>query len=246
MNWSLDIQVVSHGHHDCLPVLLDDIEPGQFRIFVAENLAASELRLPAREDLTFMRNDRELGFGENHNRLAAFGNAEFIAILNPDLRIPPGIWDELVPYFDEPDVAIVAPRVYSPRGSVEDNARFVVTPMRFVRRVMNYGHVTLDYPEIKRRCEPDWVAGLFMLVRRRVFEELGGFDPGYRLYCEDVDLCVRAWLKGYKVLCVPSEGVVHAARRASRYNATHFRWHVASMFRLWRSASWKRFVRIRT
>lgn len=238
----IDIQVVSHGHDDCLPLLLDDIEVGRCNLFVAENLASSKLQISPRADLHFVRNESEVGFAENHNRLASLGHAEFIAILNPDLRIPAGVWEGLLPYFDDPGVAVVAPRVYSLRGTVEDNARFVVTPLRFLRRVMRYPDVTLDYPDITRPCEPDWVAGLFMLVRRRAFEDLGGFDVGFRLYCEDVDFCIRAWLGGCKILCVPGEGVTHAARRASRSNFTHFLWHLSSMFRLWRTPGWRRFV----
>ena len=241
----IDIQVVSHGHDDCLPLLLGDIEVGRCNVFVAENLASSKLQIQLRADLHFVRNESEVGFAENHNRLASLGDAEFIAILNPDLRIPVGVWETLLPYFDDPRVAIVAPRVYSPKGTVEDNARFMVTPLRFLRRVLRYSDVELDYPDTTRPCEPDWVAGLFMLVRRSAFEELGGFDPGFRLYCEDVDLCIRAWLRGYKTLCVPGEGVIHAARRASRSNFTHFVWHLSSMFRLWRSPAWWRFMRLK-
>ena len=48
-----------------------------------------------------------------------------------------------------------------------------------------------------------------MLVRRSVFFELGGFEPDYVAYLEDVDLCWRAWLRGYEVMIVPAAVAYH-------------------------------------
>lgn len=239
---SLDIQIVSHGHADCVRALLDDIGNGDHRIFLLENLESVELAIPGRDDLSILRSASPAGFAENHNRLAALGSAEFIAVLNPDLRLRAGVFTELLPFFDDPAVGIVAPRVRSPEGQIEDNARGVVTPASLVRRHLLGGRRAQDYPDSSRACEPDWVAGMFMIVRRRVFERIGGFDAGFRLYCEDVDICLRTWLEGYKVICVPTPGVVHAAKRASRYNGAHFLWHVASLWRLWRSPAYRQFA----
>ena len=238
---SLDIQIVSHGHADCVRALLDDIGNGGHRVFLLENLDAVELAIPERDDLSIVRNASPAGFAENHNRLAALGRAEFIAVLNPDLRLRAGVFAGLLPLFDDPAVGIVAPRVNSPAGLIEDNARRVVTPASLFRRHLLGGRFAQDYPDASRVCEPHWVAGMFMIIRRRVFEHIGGFDPGFRLYCEDVDICLRTWIEGYKVVCVPGRGVVHAAKRASRYNGAHFLWHVASLWRLWRSPAYRRF-----
>lgn len=239
---SLDIQIVSHGHVDCVSTLLEDISIGGHRIFLLENLEQTAHAIPERDDLVIVRNRGPAGFAENHNRLAALGDAEFMAVLNPDLRLPAGVFANLLPFFDDAAVGIVAPRVYSPAGQVEDNARRVVTPLRLLRRYLMCGSLAQDYPDANLSCEPDWVAGMFMIIRRRVFERIGGFDPGFRLYCEDVDICIRTWLAGYKVVCVPCSGVIHAARRASRYNVAHLRWHLASLLKLWRSAAYTQFV----
>jgi GT2 family glycosyltransferase len=83
----------------------------------------------------------------------------------------------------------------------------------------------------------DWLSGACILVRRRAFDEVGGFDEGYFLYWEDADLCRRLRKRGLHVRYVPSVSAVHqvgrssmTARRASirafhdsayRYYATH-------------------------
>lgn len=238
----LDIQIVSHGHAEFIHILLQDIGVGSHRILILENLESAELDVIAREDLAVVRNRIPAGFAENHNRLAALGSARFIAVLNPDLRLPRGVFSDLLPFFNDPSVGIVAPRVRSPAGHIEDNARRLVTPGRLFRRHLMRGRLLQDYPDADRVCAPDWVAGMFIVIRRSLFERIGGFDPGFRLYCEDVDICLRTWLAGYKVLCVPSSGVVHAARRASRYNGAHIRWHLAGLWRLWHSTAYRRFL----
>ena len=78
---------------------------------------------------------------------------------------------------------------------------------------------------------PEWVAGMFMLFRAERYAALSGFDEGFRLYYEDVDLCVRAWRAGFGVLTTPSVQVIHRAQRASRRKLQYLAWHLASMAR---------------
>jgi hypothetical protein len=78
---------------------------------------------------------------------------------------------------------------------------------------------------------PEWVAGMFMLFRREAFARLGGFDEGFFLYYEDVDICVRAWRQSLPVLVCPGVAVVHDARRDSHRSLRHLRWHLASIGR---------------
>ena len=78
---------------------------------------------------------------------------------------------------------------------------------------------------------PEWVAGMFMLFRSQDFARLGGFDEAFFLYYEDVDICVRAWKQGMKIVACPQVSVVHDARRDSHRSARHIRWHLASMVR---------------
>jgi N-acetylglucosaminyl-diphospho-decaprenol L-rhamnosyltransferase len=74
-----------------------------------------------------------------------------------------------------------------------------------------------------------------MIIRSDFFMELNGFDENYFMYYEDVDLCMRAHISGGKVLAVPSIAITHDARRASRKNFQHFRWHFMSLLRyLWK------------
>jgi N-acetylglucosaminyl-diphospho-decaprenol L-rhamnosyltransferase len=83
---------------------------------------------------------------------------------------------------------------------------------------------------------------MFMLFRRQDYSRLHGFDEQFFLYYEDVDICVRAWQQGMLILACPRMSVIHDARRYSRRNALHMRWHLASMARYF----WKHWGRLPT
>ena len=238
---SLDIQIVSHGTPELVRTLLADLGGMAARIHLLENLADAPEASTERPALRHA--DRQpRSFAANHNLLARRGEAEIIAILNPDLRVDSAVLEGLLAAFDDPAVGIVAPRVEAPDGTIADNARRVLTPGRLLRDRLHPARRRSDYADVGIACEPDWVAGMCLLVRRRTFDELGGFDAGYRMYCEDMDLCVRAWLAGWTVCCVPARGIVYDARRASLRDPGHFLWHVASLLRFWRSQAYRRFV----
>lgn len=237
---SLDVQIVSHGTPDLVEQLLDDLEGEPCTIHVLENLPGA--RPIDRPGIRWGQHadGHPRGFGENHNLLARQGRAELVAILNPDLRVRKGVLAELSAAFRDASVGVVAPRVHAPDGALADNARRILTPGRLLRDRLWPSRRQTDYPDAGVACAPDWVAGMFMVVRRSVFEELRGFDTDYRMYCEDMDLCLRSWQAGHQVRCVPCEGVVHDARRASLRDPTHLGWHLASLWRFWHSAGYRR------
>jgi GT2 family glycosyltransferase len=127
---------------------------------------------------------------------------------------------------------VAAPRIFSPQGKIEDNARDFPTVARLLRRVA--GRDAELPPPGDAPWFPDWVAGTFMLFRAETYTAIGGFDPGYYLYYEDVDLCLRLRRQGWKSALIPNAHALHDARRASHRNLRHFGWHFASMSRyLW-------------
>lgn len=242
MQATLDIHIVSHGTPLLVAQLLDDLRGAPARIRVLENVAGVEHVLPAGVELLRWPDGRERGFAENHTFLAARGDGELIAILNPDLRVDAAVFEALLAQFADPAVGVVAPRVRAPGGRLEDNARRLLTPWRLLRDRLWRARRRTDYGDPTTICEPDWVAGMFMVVRRKLFSRIGGLDRRYRMYCEDMDFCVRAWLAGYRVVCLPSEMVIHDARRASLKDLRHLGWHVASLLRFWCSAAYWRFL----
>jgi GT2 family glycosyltransferase len=240
----LTVSVVSHGQGDLVASLLEDLDrscdPGSLEVILTVNIAET---LPFKESdyrypLTVIGNPRPRGFGANHNAAFRSASGSGYCVLNPDVRFSRDPFGPLRPLLEGPRVGVAAPLVTDPAGRVEDSARRMPTPARILRRILGGGREEGDdggHPLV----EPEWVAGIFMLFPAHVFRETGGFDERYRMYCEDVDLCTRLRLLGYRIVQDRSVRVVHDARRESHRRWNHFAWHVRSLTRFFLSGVYK-------
>ena len=244
----ITVSIVSHGQMALVDALLADLARLSSHhladVIVTRNVPE---RAPAptsdRLTVTLIDNPSRKGFGANHN--AAFARAEAMnaaphfAILNPDLRLEADPFGALLQRFDRDDerLALTAPTIVSREGRVEDAARRWLTPWSLVRRRL-FG---LDHDAVAR---PDWVAGMFMLVRTDVFRAVHGFDERYFLYCEDADLCARLALGGWRFAVVDDAVAIHDARRDSHASSRHLRWHLESLAKLWTSSTFWRYRRL--
>ncbi|HIY68271.1 MAG TPA: glycosyltransferase family 2 protein [Candidatus Alistipes intestinigallinarum] len=159
--------------------------------------------------------DRNYGFAGGYNRALKQVEADYYILLNSDVETPPGWLEPLLDTLDRnPDVAVVSPKLISS----ED------------RRLFEYagaagGYIDyLGYPfcrgRILRTVEEDrgqyddardlfWVSGAAFCCRAGVFRTLGGFDDDFFAHMEEIDLCWRMQLAGYRVRVVPESRVYH-------------------------------------
>lgn len=241
-DWSLS--VVSHGHgpavRDLLAGLARQLDPARHEVLLTLNRpeADQELSRAWPGPYRLIRNPRPQGFGANHNAALRQARGRCFATLDPDLCFLGDPFPRLAQALADPGAGIVATRVFDETGAVADHARPLPSVLRLLRR--HVADEALGYDEtLERELNVDWIAGLFMAMRRETFEQLGGFDPRYHMYCEDVDLCLRAWNAGLAVRVVPASWVVHPARRRSLRRPQHFFWHVRSLARLWTSTAYQ-------
>ena len=211
------------------------------QIIVTKNVPET-LSITARhQHLLVVENDAPKGFGANHNAAFRLCNQPYFCPLNPDIEFSGDVFQKLISILEFlPSSALVAPLVVSTNGAVEDSIRRFPTVRGLLQKALGHdgGHylVAAGDPDFF----PEWVAGMFMLFRRKAFENLGGFDEGFFLYYEDVDICVRAWKAGMKVVACLSVAVVHDARRESHKNLKYLRWHLSSITRYF----WKHWGRL--
>ena len=170
-----------------------------------------------------VRARKNLGYGTAVNRGAALLTAPFVLVVNPDIVLDSDAVDVLATRLEaESDVAVVGPSIRDLRGAAYPSARTfpsfsVGAGHAFVglfwpenRWTKRYrGGVAPDAPEDRSTREVDWVSGACALVRREAFEAVGGFDEGYFMYVEDLDLCWRLRRAGWRVLFEPAASVVH-------------------------------------
>jgi GT2 family glycosyltransferase len=241
--WSLSI--VSHGHAASVTRLIEDcarlLDPQRFELIVTQNDGADAplKRGSWRGGFRLIRNPSPRGFAANHNRALALARRARVAVVDPDLRLHADPFASLEAQLVDSGARIVAVQVSDACGRIQDNARHLLTPTSLLRRYLLGVRDAFAVAEAPRRV--DWVAGLFMAMRRDTFKGLGGFDERYHLYCEDTELCLRCWNSGGEVWLTPFEGVVHDARRRTLKSIAHFGWHCASLATLWRSPAYRRY-----
>jgi len=227
------LSVVSHRQSDLVNKLLHDISRHTSNVDVYLTCNMPEQGLVQSEALNSfhqIQNETPQGFGANHN--AAFRQCESTSfcVANPDVRLLNDPFPELLACMNDPNVGLVAPRVIDPAGNAEDSARYFPTPSNLATKILHLGEGR--YPVAgEAPMAVEWVAGMFMLFRAEAFRDIGGFDEGFFLYYDDVDICARLWKAGWKVMLHPGVSVVHAAQRTSRKNLRYMAWHLSSMAR---------------
>ena len=234
--WTLSI--VSHGHRDNIKTLLTTLAtllPSQaFCVVITSNCGErfDDLASIWPGKLKLIYNEAVKSYAANHNAALQSANTDFVAMVDPDLALTASPFEALAEVLtDMPRGSIAAPLVLEPTGGRADNTRELPTPLRIVKRIA-----------IKRPAEKaDWLAGLFLAMSTESFSQLGGFDTRYRMYCEDVDLCLRAQLAGGQLLLADRASVIHPARRQSRRHWRYFIWHLTSLLKLWSSKSYRNY-----
>ena len=234
------MSVVSHGHGEMIVplirTLLDFPEVGS--VVVTHNIA-EDVSLPESPRISRIYNEAPKGFGANHNAAFRLCAGDFFCVLNPDIRFLENPFPGLIAGLLECDAAMIAPRVVNDQGGIEDSARHFPTIGGILKKVM--GLADGRHAELRSMDAfyPECVAGMFMLFRKEAFRKLGGFDQGYFLYYEDMDICVRIWKSGMRIVLLTSAVVIHNAQRTSHRSLKFLSWHISSMLRFFWLHMWR-------
>jgi GT2 family glycosyltransferase len=226
----LTASIVSHGHGKMVAGLAEDLLscPEVSRIVVTQNIA-EDVEYPSDSRLEIRRNKAALGYGANHNAALADANTPFVCVLNPDIRLQGNPFPALLRHFDDQSTALSAPKIIGPDGATEDSARRFPTFSSLAAKA--FGKNDGTYRETASLFHPDWLAGMFLLMRRETFAKVGGFDEGFYLYYEDVDLCWRLRRAGYHIVQDQTVAARRDARKDSRRSLRFAKRHLTSMAR---------------
>ena len=228
--------VVSHGSAAALTEALPALEPQVDELLVISNVPGS---VPAGVDA--LANDRPLGFAANLNLGLTRTSGDAVLAVNPDTVPEPGAVTALRDFMaGRPRCGVAGPRMVYPDGSPQPSRRrFPTVTGTIVRRtplrklVSQPRHLHLDEPQPEQPVQADWMLGAFLLMRRSMLEELGGFDERFRLYGEDIDLQYRAMRAGWERWYVPAAVVrhEHQAETDRRWLTRRTLWHWRGILR---------------
>jgi GT2 family glycosyltransferase len=196
-------------------------------IVVVDNASTDSTPAHVRERWPRVRliaSENNLGFAQANNVGIRSSASELVLLVNPDTLVTGAAVDRLVSIMDtRSDVAIVGPRIVDGRGRAELSFGAMISPWAELRQKLlvrgndrGLSVFTLLVDRMTRRTHRvDWVSGACMLIRRADLDQVGGFDPRFFMYAEDVDLCAAVRAHGRSVLFTADPQVVHLRGRSA-------------------------------
>ncbi len=212
-------------------------------VIVVDNGSADGSTAMLAKDYPWVRvvaNTDNRGFTRANNQGLAISQGQFVLFLNPDTELAPDALATMRDYAAaHPLTGVIGPQLRYGDGSLQSSRRRFPTLVTFfvestvVQRWWSQNralarYYALDLPDAAA-SQVDWVVGACMLVRRAVLDQIGGFDEGFFMYSEELDLCRRAVDAGWQVVYLPAARVTHYEGKSSEQvvAARHIHFHTS-------------------
>ena len=228
---SVAVATVSYGSSDVLKGFLESVSAssaGPVIIIVADNGKndATVAELTAASSGRYLPLPRNLGYGGAMNEAICSLplDVQWVLVSNPDVVLMPGAIDALIVAGNSDNrIGAVGPAIMTD-GEVYPSARAVPSLRTGIGHAL-FANIWLGNPWTRAyrrdssrepvRRDAGWLSGACVLVRKSAFDQLGGFDDGYFMYFEDVDLGYRLGKAGYRNVYEPTAVVVHTGAHST-------------------------------
>jgi len=172
-------------------------------------------------DVKLVASKVNLGFGKANNVGFRMAQGKYIFILNPDTLVQEDTLEKLIAFFERtPEAGMIGCKILNPDGTLQLACRRgFPSPWTSFCKVTGlsslfpksrlFAKYNLTYLDEDQIAEVDALSGSCMLMRKDVYDKIGGFDEQFFMYGEDLDLCYRVQKAGYKVFYVPETKIIH-------------------------------------
>ena len=202
----VSIIIVNYNGKELLQKCLDsllNVRYDNFEIILVDNNSTDgtvEFVTKNHPSIIIIKLDSNKGFAEPNNIAAKIAKGEYLLFLNNDTVVTHNFISEMVKVMEtDKKIAICQSLLLKPDGSIDSSGDFID----------ELGVVYNSKTKIDEIREVSSAKGASMLVRSDIFKKLGGFDQKFFVTFEDVDLCWRSWILGYRVLIIPASIVYH-------------------------------------
>ncbi|MEK7502231.1 MAG: glycosyltransferase family 2 protein [Patescibacteria group bacterium] len=196
----------------------EDIDKNIIEIVIVDNNSSDKTVSLAKKfnNLRIIENKENLGFSKGINLGVSRTSSEFVAILNPDTRLQGGDFFKTVEMFNKDEkLGVIGGKILNKDGKEEKSTgRFLKTFEVFLM-ALGLDELFGIRSSPNKLKDVDFVSGGFMIVRKKLFEKLSGFDENFFMYVEDMEFCYRVKNEGHKVLFDPSIIFFHFAHGSS-------------------------------
>ena len=182
---------------------------------------SAKIRSKIGVDLSLIANNENLGFAKANNQGIKIARGEYILLLNSDTIVKNGALGKMVSFMEErKEFAILGLKLLNADGTPQPSlGKFptlpVVAAMLFLEHFLPASLLRVRWSP-KNGREGDWVMGAALLLRREVYEKIGGLDENIFMYMEEVEWCFRAKKAGFRVYFYPQAEIIHLGRGSSK------------------------------
>ncbi|MEK9628147.1 MAG: glycosyltransferase family 2 protein [Nitrospinota bacterium] len=210
--------------NDCLESIYKTVRGITFEVIVVDNsendpgLEGLKTSFP---ETQFISNSSNVGFSKANNQVAKIAQGDILVFLNPDTVLSEDALASMCRHVQShPEIGALGPKVVNPDGSLQYSCRryptiwtglfnrYSILSRLFPNNRFTSQYLMFDFDHNKIR-QVDWLSGCCLMVSKKAFEAVGGFDENYFLFNEDVDLCRMINQAGREVLYFPDATVVH-------------------------------------
>ena len=185
-------------------------------VYVADNASTDDSIALLKEQFPEVRLillEKNWGFAEGYNKALEQVDAEYYLLLNSDIEVTPGWLSPLLRFMDShEEVAACQPKLLS--IFQRDSFEYAGACGGYLDR---YGYpfcrgrvfdvVEKDHGQYDEPAKVHWATGAALLVRARIYKEVGGLDGRFFAHQEEIEMCWRMRIRGYQIYCLPSPGI---------------------------------------
>jgi GT2 family glycosyltransferase len=208
----------------CLQTLFEAMQNIDGEILVADNNSSDGsreyFRNKYRDKVKFLWFDNNMGFAKAYNKTVEQAQGEYLLILNPDTLIPEDAIEKLLQFADQKkDVGIIGGKMIDGTGQfLPESKRGIPTPWTAFWKISGIYKI-LNFPPFNKYYAPhlkqdetgpvEILTGAFMFMKKKLYEEVGGFDERYFMFGEDIDLSYSVLLQGKTNYYYPKVKIIH-------------------------------------
>jgi GT2 family glycosyltransferase len=208
---------------DCLNSILLQIKPEVSEIIVVDNASSDGTADMVRTNfpsVKLIESNSNIGFAQGNNLGLEAATGEYVFLINPDVVVSDNTFAKMLNYLrSNPEIGMLGPKIVGPDGAVQRSCMRTPTLWNQLCRALALdtltkksrlfgGYLMNDFQHDELR-EVDIINGCFWLVRRSALQQVGGMDPRFWMYADDLDWCRRYTEAGWRVVFFPEAEAIH-------------------------------------
>lgn len=228
---------VRHFLEQCLCSVRKAVAGMQAELIVVDNSSADNSLAYLRErfhDVSFIANSENVGFAKACNQGLKASSGEYVLFLNPDCIVPEDCFEKCINFFRQhPEAGALGIKMLDGKGQfLKESKRSFPSPStslyklsglsKLFPRSKTFSRYHLGHLDENSDHEVDVLAGAFMMLRRKVLDETGGFDESFFMYGEDVDLSYRVQKAGYTNYYFAGSSIIHFKGESTRKGSMNY------------------------